>query len=152
MFEKTIETVMNDLIQLDVDAFYAYSEVIKNITEIDIQQKMKEFQKDHERHIKDLSMELKELGGTPIKHNRDLKGFVIEGMTALRSLTGTKGALKAMVMNEGITNKKYKDALSYHGFTQEVRTLIQLNLNDEKRHLEYVKEKLKELEHANDVA
>ena len=48
MFEKTIETVVNDLIQLDVDAFYTYSEAIKNITETDIKQKMEEFQKDHE--------------------------------------------------------------------------------------------------------
>ncbi len=152
MFEKTIETVVNDLIQLDVDAFYTYSEAIKNITETDIKQKMEEFQKDHERHIKDLSMELKELGGIPIKHNRDLKGFVIEGMTALRSLTGTNGALKAMITNEETTNKKYEDALSYNGFPKELKSLMQSNFNDEKRHLEYVKEKLKELENEKDLA
>lgn len=38
MFEKTIESLMNDLIQLDVDASYVYSEAIKEIKEKDIQQ------------------------------------------------------------------------------------------------------------------
>jgi uncharacterized protein (TIGR02284 family) len=146
MFEKTIEGVMNDLIQLDVDASYAYSEAIKKIEEKDIQQKLIDFQQDHERHIKELSVLVKGLGGEPVKPTRDFKGFVIEGMTALQSLIGTKGALKAMLTNEKITNKKYADALEYTGFTQEARNLIQSNFNDEKRHLEYVKEKISELE------
>lgn len=146
MFEKTIESIMNDLIQLDVDASYAYSQAIKEIKEKDIQQQLIDFQEDHERHIKELSNLLKTLGGEPVKPTRDLKGFVIEGMTALQSLMGTKGALKAMLTNEKITNKKYADALDHNGFTQEARQLIQDNFNDEKRHLEYIKEKLNELE------
>jgi uncharacterized protein (TIGR02284 family) len=146
MLEKTIESMMNDLIQLDVDASYAYSEAIKKIKEKDIQQKLIDFLQDHERHIKELSSLLKELGGDPIKPTRDFKGFVIEGMTALQSLMGTKGALKAMLTNEKITNKKYADALEHKGFTQESRKLIQGNFNDEKRHLEYIKEKLSEFE------
>ncbi|HXH55402.1 MAG TPA: DUF2383 domain-containing protein [Gammaproteobacteria bacterium] len=146
MFEKTIESIMNDLIQLDVDASHAYGQAIKEIKEKDIQQQLIDFQGDHERHIKELSNLLKALGGKPIEPTRDFKGFVIEGMTALQSLMGTKGALKAMLTNEKITNKKYADALDHNGFTQEARQLIQNNFNDEKRHLEYIKQKLDELE------
>jgi rubrerythrin len=146
MFEKTIESIINDLIQLDVDACYSYSEAIKEVEEKDIQQQLINFQKDHERHIEELSTLLKDMGGEPIKPTRDFKGFIIEGMTALQSLTGTKGALKAMLTNEKITNKKYADALEYKGFNQEVRKLIQENFNDERRHLEYVKEKISEIE------
>jgi uncharacterized protein (TIGR02284 family) len=146
MFEKTIESIMNDLIQLDVDASHAYAQAIKEIKEKDIQQQLIDFQGDHERHIKELSKLLKILGGEPIEPTRDFKGFVIEGMTALQSLMGTQGALKAMLTNEKITNKKYADALDHNGFTQEARQLIQNNFNDEKRHLEYIKQKLDELE------
>ena len=145
MFEKTIESVMNDLIQLDIDAYHAYEDAIKAIKEKDIQQQLTDFRKDHGRHIKELSYLLKELGGKPIKHSRDFKGIVIEGMTILQSLTGTIGALKAMLTNENITNEKYADALEYKGFTQEVRKLIHDNYNDEKRHLDYIKKKLAEL-------
>jgi hypothetical protein len=50
-----------------------------------------------------------------------------------------------MLTNEKITNKKYAEALEHTGFTQEVRKLINDNFHDEKRHLEYIKEKVDEL-------
>lgn len=149
MFKQTIESVMNDLIQLDVDASYAYDAAIKEIKEKDIQKALTDFKGDHERHIKELSALLKEAGGEPIKPTRDIKGFVIQGMTAVQSLMGTSGSLKAMLTNEVLTNKKYADALEYQGFTQPIRSLIQANFDDEKRHLEYIKGKIKELKEEN---
>jgi rubrerythrin len=142
MFNRTVENVMNDLIQLDVDTYHAYGDAIKAIKEKDIHQQLVAFQKDHKRHIKELTDLLRALGGEPIKHTRDFKGFVIEGMTMLQSLTGTKGALSAMLTNEKITNEKYADILEYTGFTQETRKLIHDNFSDEKRHFKYIKEKL----------
>ena len=52
------------------------------------------------------------LGGNPPKRSVDLKGLLLEGFTALRSVTGTEGALKAMQSNEKTTNKKYQEALA----------------------------------------
>ena len=145
MFDTTIESIMNDLIQLDIDASYAYTEALKAIQEKDIHEKMQGFKHDHERHITDLTALLKKLGGEPIKHTQDIKGYVIEGMTALRSITGTEGALKAMIMNEALTNKKYHDALEYTGFTEEVRALIRANYEDEKKHKAYIESKVSEI-------
>ena len=44
-----------------------------------------------------------------------------------------------------ITNAKYKEALAFDKFIPEVLTLIDANFHDEKRHLEYIKEKVEEL-------
>lgn len=144
MFEKTIEKVMNHLIQVDIDAYHAYEDAIKAINESDIQKQLTVFQKDHQRHIEELSDLLKKLGGKPIERTRDLKGFLIEGMTMVQSLRGTTGILKAMVTNEKITRKQYSDALEYEGFTKEVKQLIEQNFQDEKRHLAWVEKKLAE--------
>lgn len=146
MFKDTIESIVNDLIQLDIDATYAYDEAISAIVEIPIKQQLKDFRGDHERHIRELSAALKDIDGKPIKKTQDFKGYVIEGVTKLRSIMGTTSALKAMLTNEKITNKKYTDALEYHGFTSEIRQLIAANTHDEKRHLEYIKTTIQELE------
>jgi len=146
MFDKTIESLMNDLIQLDIDAAHAYTEAINVIKEKDIHENLQNFKEDHNRHIKELSALLKDLGGEPIKHTQDFKGYVIQGMTFLRSITGTEGALKAMIMNEKITNKKYQEALEYQSLPHELRSLINANFHDEKDHLAYISKKVAEYE------
>lgn len=145
MFEQTIESVVNDLIQLDIDASVAYEQAIAEIEEKDIKQQLTRFREDHERHISELSSLLESLGGKPIEKSQDIKGYIIEGMTKIQSMMGTKNALRAMITNEKITNKKYAAALEFSGFTREVRQLIRDNYQDEQRHLKYVEEKLEEL-------
>lgn len=144
MFEKTIENIVNDLIQIDIDAFFAYEEAIKHIEEKDISDQLKIFQTDHRSHFNALSHALKKSGGTPLEFNQDMKGKLIQGMTWLQGMLGTKGALEAMTKNEELTNKKYKAALAHTGFTEELKNLIKKNFEDEKKHLAYVVQKKQE--------
>lgn len=136
MHEKVI-TVLNDLIQLDIDAVHAYGQAIESVEDVVIRGRLLEFQNDHERHIRELGQVVREQGGTPIEHKRDLKGFLIEGMTAIRSATGTRGALKAMKSNEMLTNRKYDKALE-EDLPPRVRDLVLRNRDDERRHLQYI--------------
>jgi uncharacterized protein (TIGR02284 family) len=136
MNEKVI-SIVNDLIQLDIDAVHAYGQAIDNIEDSVVRGRLLEFQNDHERHIRELSQLVRDQGGTPIEHKRDFKGFLIEGMTAIRSATGTKGALKAMKTNELLTNRKYEKALE-EALPPRVRDLILRNRDDERRHLQYI--------------
>lgn len=140
---KAIRKV-NTLIQLDIDAVHAYQQAIQNIDEEDIRTKLTEYKEDHERHIRELSSHVRLNGGEPPDYSPDFKGFLIKGFTALRSATGTAGALKAMETNEKLTNKKYAEASEWD-VPLEARTIIQRNYSDEQRHLEYVQEKLQEI-------
>jgi uncharacterized protein (TIGR02284 family) len=130
---------LQKLIQLDVDATHAYDQAIKNVNELVIKDKLIQFQADHRRHIDLLSAKVLELGGTPPELTSDFKGFIISGFTALRSLTGTKGALEAMETNERLTTSKYEEA-SHKDFPVDVSTIIQSNLSDEQRHLSFIRE------------
>lgn len=136
MNEKII-SVLNDLIQLDIDAVHAYGQAIDNVEESVVRGRLLEFQNDHERHIRELGQAVLDQGGTPIEHKRDFKGFLIEGMTAIRSATGTKGALKAMRTNEVLTNRQYDKALE-EALPPRVRDLVMRNRDDERRHLQYI--------------
>lgn len=136
MYEN-ITSVLNELIQLDIDAVHAYGQAIDSIDDATLRARMQEFQSDHERHVRELSQCVREHGGTPIEHKRDLKGFLIEGMTAIRSATGTKGAFKAMKTNELLTNRSYDKALA-EDLPPRVRDLVMRNRDDERRHLQFI--------------
>ncbi|HAR42860.1 MAG TPA: ferritin [Bdellovibrionales bacterium] len=135
--EKIIKE-LHALRQLDIDAVNAYDEAIKKISNLEVSEQLASFKLDHERHISDLGIALQKLGDTSWADRKaDLKGLLIEGFTKLRSSTGTEGALKAMRMNEQLTNRNYKDAHALD-FPADIRSLIAANYEDEKRHLKYI--------------
>ena len=124
---------LNDLIELDFDAVKAYEKAIEHIDDDEVRDDLELFKLDHERHIRDLTDLVMDLGGTP-KTKGDVKGVLLEGMTALRSVTGTMGALRAMRMNEKHTNRVYAKAAEL-AWAPIVRELVDRNLLDERRHL-----------------
>jgi uncharacterized protein (TIGR02284 family) len=135
---------LEKLIHLDVDATHAYDQAIKNVNEQVIKEKLIQFQADHRKHIDLLSAKVLELGGTPPELSSDFKGFIISGFTALRSLTGTKGALEAMETNERLTTSKYEEA-SKKDFPVDILSIVQNNYADEQRHLSFVREAIQTL-------
>ncbi len=132
------------LAQLDIDAVQAYEQAIKNIDIQIIKTRLIEFQNDHRRHITDLNTLIIGFGGEAVKETADLKGLLIEGFTALRSITGTEGSLKAMRGNEQLTNKTYDEVLAENELPENARLVIIKNRDDERRHLNYIEKTLEE--------
>ncbi len=132
----------NTLIQLDIDAVHAYGQALSSVEEPVLKERLAAFQEDHQRHIRELSEEVRKLGGTPEEYSKDFKGHLIEGFTSLRSITGTDGALKAMEQNEVLTNKKYSDACNWD-LPVSVKPLIEKAAADEEMHLQFIRETLK---------
>jgi uncharacterized protein (TIGR02284 family) len=141
MDERTLLKNLNSLIQLDVDAAHCYDEAIQRIEDRGIATTLEAFRGDHQRHADDLSSLVSDLGGTPPKQSPDLKGLLLEGMTALRSATGTEGTLKAMEMNEKIAHREYERAQDWD-VPANIKGVLELNWDDEKRHLEYIRSQL----------
>ena len=141
MERSHIIELLNDLIQLDVDAVEAYSHAIKHMEYPDIRRRLVDFQDDHNNHVRDLSAMVKQLDGNPLKPTPDLRGYLLEGFTALKSLTGTKGAMEAMLTNEKITNRRYEEAAALD-LPEDVMKLVKNNWSQEKRHLMFIEEVL----------
>lgn len=141
--QKVIDQ-LNDLIQLDYDAVQAYDLALEHIDDPDAGDDLEVFKADHERHIVELTAVITVLGGEAKELRRDVKGLLIEGMTKLRSVTGTKGALKAMRMNEKITNKTYEKALEMD-LPPVALEIVLLNRDDERRHLSAIEAHIERL-------
>ncbi|MEZ4601027.1 MAG: DUF2383 domain-containing protein [Syntrophotaleaceae bacterium] len=140
MDQKKMQKEIEDLIQLDIDAIHSYEQTIEKIEIIEVRRQLLSFKQEHERHVRDLSPKLAALGGK-VPRSPDLKGYLIEGFTSLRSSTGTKGALKAMQSNEKLTNRKYEEAVK-KDFPADIRGIIENNRLEEAKHLRYIEEAL----------
>jgi len=139
MERRDIIERLNDLIQLDVDAVEAYDHAIKHMEYADIRKRFLDFQDDHKTHISELSAFVQQLDGKPIKPKPDLRGYLLEVFTALRSVTSTQGALEAMKRNETLTNEKYREAADLD-LPEEFIIILRTNLSQEIRHLQYIEE------------
>lgn len=142
MVSEDVVNNLNSLIQVDIDAVHAYEQALSSIDEPLIKERMLSFQEDHLRHIEELSREVRNLGGTPTEYSKDFKGYLIEGFTSLRSITGMDGALKAMEQNEVLTNKKYGNALDWD-IPPPAKGLIEKGATDEQMHLQFIRDTLK---------
>lgn len=143
MENKEIVKKLSSLVQLDIDAVHAYKEAIDKADNQQVREHLILYRQDHERHITDLSTEIRRLGGTPPEFSLDFKGYLIKGFTSLRSATGTKGALNAMHTNEKLTNKEYEAAQGWD-LPPDLKQVIALAREDERRHLEYIERALQE--------
>jgi rubrerythrin len=134
---------LNKLIQIDVDAACSYREAIAHVDDASARYDLESFLHDHERHIMELTSVVRDLGGNPIEAHRDFKGALLEGMTKLRS-RGSLGALRAMRMNERLTNRTYDRALDRY-MPPIGQAIVVENLKDERRHLHAIEEHIARL-------
>ncbi|GFO53375.1 hypothetical protein GMSM_03820 [Geomonas sp. Red276] len=128
---------LNDLIQLDVDAVEAYSQVIKHLEYDDICRRLRDFQDDHQAHIQKLRSLIMQLDGRPIEARPDFKGYLLEGFTMLMSVSGSLGAMEAMKANEVITNRNYGKAVELP-WPEGIKSVLIDNYSQEERHLNYI--------------
>jgi competence protein ComEA len=128
---------LSNLVQLDIDTVHAYDQAVGQIDDPIIRDRLLEFQSIHQSRIGALAGEIESLGGQPPDRGKDVKGYVMEAFTAIRSFSGLKGALAAMKTTEEITNKYYGEAVSWE-VPSDLKALLRTYFSEEKIHLEYI--------------
>ncbi|MFO7965922.1 MAG: ferritin-like domain-containing protein [Desulfobacterales bacterium] len=137
MNTKAVLKLLDKLIQLDIDTVYIYDRTLDAFEDRVIKERISRFRENHKQHVERLASEMQALGGTPPDFSRDLKGHVITAFTALGTLTGMKGALKALKITEDITNRVYGEAVS-SDVPDELKDMLRKHFSDEKIHLDYI--------------
>lgn len=139
MDNSDIVKELKSLCQLDIDAVHAYNECLHHIDVPDVKRNIVHFRADHERHIKDLSALIHSYKEKAPEFSPDLKGYMLDVFSKLRSLSGTEGALKSLKSGENLTNKRYAKAIGL-AFPANIKSVIERNYKDEQHHLTYVEE------------
>jgi uncharacterized protein (TIGR02284 family) len=142
--QSDIKSMLSALIELDFDAIAAYSVAIEKVGALELKKGFEGFRADHQRHVRELSHWLQRLGGRP-PEGADIKAVLTKGKVYIGSLASDRGILLAMKSNENDTNRAYDNAISNDVTTPELITLLELNLSDERRHRQWIEDRLTEL-------
>ena len=132
--QHSINQLLKDLIQVDIDTYHVYTQAAKNVKDQEIKGLLLDFAATHEKHVNILSKVMLESGGHPPSFSRDFKGFVTSGYTAIKVAGGKLKTLDAIETNEIISNRYYDKALSMT-MPRKIKEIIRQNLNDGKHHL-----------------
>ena len=140
--ENTLESLLEDLVQLDYDAADAYQAAIDRLKDARFRSTLAEFKRDHLRHITEVGDILSSMGRTPPKEG-DMKALLAKGKVVIAGLMGDEAILQAMRTNEADTNTAYERAVQFKGLQVNTREVLQRGLEDERRHCEWILEQLK---------
>lgn len=124
--------LLNQLIQIDCDASLAYQQAIQQEASSKTKQQWKKFQEEHEKHIYEISSELKRLGGLPIQREAfPANKFFTENFVAIVPTYSSTQILKAMFSNEELTNYLY-DSVLHEALPETIKSLLRKHRDEEK--------------------
>lgn len=133
---KEVISDLNDLIELDYDAIAAYKSAIERLDDAAFKKKLTEFLGDHQRHVEELGDAVRKEGGNPATEGDAMK-ILTKGKVVIAGLMGDEAILKAMRVNEEVTNTKYEEAVE-EGYPEHIQALLRKGLADERRHKEWL--------------
>jgi uncharacterized protein (TIGR02284 family) len=133
---KQIISDLNDLIKLDYDAIAAYQAAIERLDNAGYKKQLTEFLGDHKNHVEELAKAVRSEGGTPPTEGGAMK-ILTKGKVVIAGLVGDDAILKAMRVNEGVTNTKYEEAVEA-SYPEQIQTVLRKGLADEQRHRDWI--------------
>lgn len=144
--QKNFADALKELIELEYAAVDSYGAAIERLENTSYQEKLKEFKKDHERHVEEVSALLRENNHEVPQKGDTAKQILTIGKVLLANLVGDKAILQAMKSNEGDTNTAYERMAGHEGKWAEAADILDKALRDEKRHKAWLKNTLSFLE------
>lgn len=144
---STTEVVkgLNDLLQLDHDAIGAYRIAIEKLENRDWAMQISGYLNDHERHVRELTEVIAELGAKPMNEPHATGPFK-QALQSLGGMAGDKGLLLAWRANELQVRSKYDRYASKAMFWPDpIKALVDRNALDEERHYRWVVGVLEEM-------
>ena len=128
---------LSNIYKHNLAAVEVYKGVIKHVSDEKIRNTLGGFLNDHERHLSELREYFDKNKGEKPSDWRDLKGVLLDVYTSLLSLTGEKGALKALHTAENIVLRQYKEEEKEH-HDDDMAKIIKKQLKDEEKHRDYL--------------
>lgn len=140
MADKVAKT-LKELVHLDYDAIEAYEAAIVRLQDSQVAAQLTEFKQDHINHTRNLGALLQQRN-EQVPTGPDLKRLLTKGKVVLADLGDDHTILKAMSANEKVTNEVYEKALEIDGLTPDIRQVLLSNLNDERRHKNWIDQRI----------
>ena len=135
---------LTDLLQLEYDALPAYSVAIAGLRRPDLRSELETYRGDHERHVRDLSAQIRRLGGVPLALPHLPTGLLKLAVQMSGLAGGDRAVLLAFVSNEWQSQEKYARYAACP-YPPELSALFRRHAADEARHYAWACGALEEL-------
>jgi rubrerythrin len=135
---------LTDLLQLEADVLPSYTVAISGLRRPDLREALQTFHAEHERHVRDLSAEIRRCGGIPVALPHLPTGLLKLGVQLSGLPGGERTVLFAFVSNEWQSREKYA-RYAARPYPPEITALLQRHAADEARHYEWACNALHEL-------
>lgn len=142
--ERSLTELLTNLVHLDYDAIEAYRLAVERLDDAAMAETLRGFMADHERHTREVGVLLREMGETP-PTSGDMKQMLTTGKVAMADLLGDRAILQAMKSNEDDTNMAYERAVKHDDATPAIRSVLETNLADERRHRAWIEKTIDQL-------
>ena len=131
--QKELGSLLRSLLELEYDAIEAYKAAVERLQGGEPKAALAGFMADHERHVRELEPEVRATG-EEVPNGPDMMAMVTKGKVVIGGLMGDPTVLLAMKTNEDDTNKAYERATQRTDLPQNLMSMLQRNLADERRH------------------
>jgi uncharacterized protein (TIGR02284 family) len=142
--DAALMAALNDLLQLDHDAVASYQVAIDAVSTETLKRKLRQFKRDHQRHVAEIGELVRALGGTPVTAPHLSTGMLKLAVQALGAAGGDRAVLLAFRTNEWESANKYARAAARR-FPPEVREVIARGAEDEAKHYRWAVDSLEKL-------
>ena len=142
--DAALMAALNDLLQLDHDAVASYQVAIDAVSTETLKRKLRQFKRDHQRHVAEIGELVTARGGTPVKAPHLSTGMLKLAVQALGAAGGDRAVLLAFRTNEWESANKYARAAGRR-FPPAVREVIRRGAEDEAKHYRWATETLEKL-------
>ncbi len=132
---------LSSLVQSDAEAVRAYGQILSIMDKGSLKNQLLRFQRDHERHVDQLSAVIRALDSEPPKSAFNSEGQSTKGLTSDLKPAECEKILYSMKANEELINNLYRKS-SVLDFSPNIKGLVERNCDDEELHLRYITEVL----------
>lgn len=138
--QDAFDEAIISLLELEYDALEAYEVAVDKLIDGQYKQTMREFMRNHQRHVKELSQLLTNHQISDIPTGPSGKQWLTKGKVALGGLIGDQAILLAMDTNEEDTNTAYERMVNRTDKWSDANSLLNQAFADEKKHKAWIKQ------------
>ncbi|HEX8362359.1 MAG TPA: ferritin-like domain-containing protein [Longimicrobium sp.] len=142
--DAALVAALNDLLQLDHDAIASYQVAIDALSTETLKRKLRQFKREHQRHVTEIAELVTARGGTPVRAPHVSTGMLKLAVQALGAAGGDRAVLLAFRTNEWESANKYGRAAGRR-FPPAVREVVRRGAEDEAKHYRWAVETLEKL-------
>lgn len=132
--DRTIAT-LKSLSQFEIDVIKAYERALTHIADDHVRDEVYRIKADNERHVLEMGEILRAMREEPPHYARDVRGYLMACVAALRSADGSEGALRAIRAIGEAAIERYDQALAEE-LPVELRGSLEAARADIVRHID----------------